>query len=30
MDNKFILNQKYAKRGTILARIERKKAAAAN
>jgi hypothetical protein len=28
MDNKFILNQKYAKRGTILARIERKKNAA--
>jgi hypothetical protein len=27
MDNKFILNQKYAKRGTIQARILRKNAA---
>jgi hypothetical protein len=25
MDNKFILNQKYAKKGTIQARIERRK-----
>lgn len=28
MDNKFILNQKYAKRGTIQARIARRKEAA--